>query len=170
MVRTLKNKERELFLNIMLPDIKGKASEEAKGRLLYAMKTEKLTDNDLASVFPDNYHDVMDFYDTKSRFSLFSKPQYILEFFFMIHNKKDKTKVIPAKIVGFKAERIGGKQIMTARVKYYDGKLEESSLEVFENIEIKDINLQKNVLVHNKTVCHIINEKEYNNIINKYFN
>lgn len=169
MVRGLKNKERELFLNIMLPDLKGKASEEAKGRLLYSFKTGKLTDNDLAAVFPEDYHKLTDMLDTKPRFHLFAKPNYIHEYAFTIHNKDDKTKVVPAKIVGFKAERNRGKQMMTARVRYYNGEMEESSLDVFESIEIKDINLQKSALVHNRTVCQVIDDRDYNSIIQKYF-
>ena len=169
MSRKLNPKERELFLNIALPDLKGKASEEAKGRLLYSLKTGKLNDNDLAAVFPQDYHQISEMLETKPRFSIFKKPNYIYEYFFTVHNKKHDTKVLPAKIIGFKAERRAGKQYMQAKVRHYDSKIEDSSLRVFENIELKNMNLQDHVLIHNNTVCQIISEKDYNNIIQKYF-
>ncbi|RLG21986.1 hypothetical protein DRN74_01070 [Candidatus Micrarchaeota archaeon] len=166
---SLSKVEKELFLDIMLPELKKRASEEAKGRLLYALKTGKLSDNDLATVFPEDYYAFVDFLKRKSRFSFLRNRFYVYEYFFKVHNAHSKSKVLPAKVVGFKAEIKKGKQVMKAKIKYYDGSLEEGALDVFENITVDDINLQKYVLVHNKTVCKVINNKEYSNIISKYF-
>ena len=88
---SLSKVEKELFLDIMLPELKKRASEEAKGRLLYALKTGKLSDNDLATVFPEDYYAFVDFLKRKSRFSFLRNRFYVYEYFFKVHNAHSKS-------------------------------------------------------------------------------
>jgi hydrogenase maturation factor len=156
--------EKKLFLLISLPMLKGRASEEVKGRLLYALKTGKLSDEDLKAAFPEEYAAAMELIRQKPSLAVFDKRNYILEYFLRVHNARAGCKVVPAQIIGMRAERKDGKNAIAAKVRYADGTVENLSVTLFENFDMR-INLSDYVLVHNGTVCHKLTKDEYGGIV-----
>ncbi|MFW5902899.1 MAG: hypothetical protein ACOCTT_03355 [archaeon] len=148
---------------------KKKIREGDRGRVLYTIREEKVTDDDLKNIFPKEYEELKNLKKREKSFlGLFDDNNYVHKYFFTVHNEKYDCKVRPGKVVGFKAEKKGNENIMKANVEYPNGKVEENSLKIFPGVELTDINLNKYVLVHNEKVCQEISEKEYLKIVNEY--
>lgn len=168
--KTLSRKEREEFMNIAMAG-KTNIDESERGRVLYTLKRKKATEQDLEDLFPQEYRDLKNLKKNEKNFlGLFDKTNYVHKYFFTIHNEKYDCKVRPGKIIGFKAEKKGDNRIMRSNVEYPDGKVEESSLEIFPGVKLTDLNLNTYVLVHRNTVCQEIDESQYNMIVENYFN
>jgi hypothetical protein len=162
--KRMSDAERRLFLLINLPSLKGRATEEIKGRLLYALKTGKLSDDDVKAAFPEEYSAVMSLIRQKPSLAMFDKRNYVIEYFFKVHNANAGCKVVPAQIIGLRAERNNGKNVMVVKVRYLDGRSENLSINIFENFDVR-FNLRDYVLVHNDTVCHKLTKEEYDGIM-----
>jgi hypothetical protein len=170
MGKALTEDERKLFLSICLPSLKGNATREIKARLLYTLKKGELTDKDLETVFPREFEEIQEMVKKRPRISLFDKTNYILKYFLEVYNPRKRIhKIEPAQIIGFKAERQGQKNIMHAKVRYYDGRVEDSSLEVFPTVSLAGFNLSDYVLINQDTICHVLSPLEYKQIVDDYF-
>ncbi len=160
--------ERKQFMNIAMAG-KKTIREGDRGRVLYTIREGKVTEKDLKNIFPKEYEDLKNLKKREKSFlGLFDDTNYVHKYFFTIHNDRYDCKVRPGKVVGFKAERKGNKNIMKANIEYPNGEIEEKSLEIFPGVELTDINLNKYVLVHDEKVCQEISEDEYNKIVNEY--
>jgi hydrogenase maturation factor len=167
--RKMNDSEKQLFMELCLPSMKHGGSEEGKGRLLYSMKVGKLTDKDLEVAFPDDWTAIKPLIEQKPLFGFRDRRNYVFDYFFKIHNKQRKCKVLPAQIVGFRAERKGTKNKILARVKHLGGEIEDSSIEVFPGIEKKDFTMHDYVLVHHGTICHRLTPDEHKQVMTDYF-
>ncbi len=167
--KALSREERNQFMNISMAG-KEKIEEGDKGRILYTIREGKVTEKDLKNIFPEEYNYLKKLKKKeKGILGLFDDTNYVHKYFFTIHNKKYDCRVRPGKIIGFKAEKRGEKDKMKANVKYHNGEVEESSLEIFPGVELTDINLNSYVLIHKSTVCQEITEEEYQKIVNEYY-
>ncbi len=165
--KNVSNQEREQFLSIALPGKKD-ISQGEEGRILYSLKRGRVTDGDLRDLFPEDYQEFKDFKKEQAKvLGFLDKTNYVQKYFFKVYNPKKVFKVKPAKVIGFKAERKGGKNIMKVKVKYPNGEVEEKSLELFAGIKISP-NLNDYVLVHRTKVCQKITREEYEEIVNNY--
>ena len=163
-MRSLTEQEKILFLNIGLPGIT--ASEETKGRILYAMrKKEVIPENDLAAAFGMEYLEMIQLVQKKGM--LFDNNNYVFEHYFTNHNKNKPCKVSLGQFTGFRAERKGDKNLIIAKVKLYDGTIREG-LELTPTMKFSDLNLNDYVLVHKNMICSKITDKESDFIKEKY--
>ena len=164
-MRQLTEQEKVLFLNIGLPGVT--ASEETKGRILYAIRNgDKIPENDLAAAFGMEYLEMIQLVQKKG--ILFDSNNYVFEYYFKKHNKEKPCKVLPGQFTGFRAERKGDKSRMIAKVKLYDGTIQEG-LELISNVKFSELNLNDYVLVHKNMICAKITDKEFESIMEKYF-
>jgi len=167
--KSLNAKERELFLSLSLPMIKETANEGIKGRLLFALRKRRVSDVDIKEAFPEELKRLNDtVLREKPLFGFLDKRNYIFDYYFKYHNNEKKCRVVPALIIGFKAERRNGINVMIVKVRYPDGTVDNESVEVFPGIDFS-INLNDHVLTHNKTVCCKITSEEYKFIVANYF-
>ena len=89
--------------------------------------------------------------------------------FFNNYNKNSKKKVIPGHLVGFKAERIAGKNKLKASVRLPGGKLINADLEMSPALGIGDVNFNTHILIHYNTICAVLTQQEYDELIQNYF-
>ncbi|MEM0372841.1 MAG: hypothetical protein QXO69_03330 [archaeon] len=164
-MKKLNDIEKALFVAIGLPGVKGK--EGLKGKVIYDVKNGRLRDVDLSETFEDEYLKMLDAVQKKGFF--FDRTNYVFEYFFRVHNSERECRVLPAQVVGFKAERRGDCNILSTRVRYYNGEMRDEKLELSPFMLMSDLNLNDFVLVHNKEICKKITEGEFKEIIQKYF-
>jgi len=152
--RSMSEPEKELFARICMPAYS--LPEDVKGRLLYAMNKKKTPDNLLREAFPEDYDRIMSTVILeKSRFSIKPRPDLIVKYFLEYHNKEQPCKVEAGKVVGFRAERKGKENSLTARVVLDSGKTVYAVTRIAPGMTTR-INLNDRVLVHNKVVCHVL--------------
>jgi len=167
--KKMPDEEKRRFLLISLPSLKGRASEEIKGRLLYALKSGKLSDEDLKAAFPEEYAAVLGSMKKRSFLSFAAdKKNHTFDYYLGKHNATAGCKVVPAQIIGMRAERKDGKNAVVAKVRYRDGASENLSINLFENFDMR-INLRDHVLVHNNTICYKLSNEDYENVMRDYF-
>ncbi|NYZ79967.1 hypothetical protein H0N95_01805 [Candidatus Micrarchaeota archaeon] len=164
-MKKLNDIEKTLFVTIGLPGVDGK--EALKGKAIYDLKNNRLTDLDVSLIFEDEYLKMLDTVQRKGLF--FDKTNYVFEYFFRTHNAERRCKVLPAQVIGFKAERRGECNIMASRVRYYNGETKDERLELSPLMRVSDVNLNEFVLVHNGVICKKITETEFKEVIQKYF-
>lgn len=166
--KVLSADERREFMNIAMAG-RAKVPEGERGRVLYTIREGKVSKSDLEDIFPEEFRDMRELKKReKGILSIFDKKNYVLKYFFTVHNEKFDCKVRPAKIVGFKARKVGGEDKMKAKVEYPNGEVEEKSLQIFPGVELTDINLNTYVLVHRGVVCQEITEEDYIKILEDY--
>lgn len=164
----LSSEERKQFMNIAMAG-KEDIEESERGRVLYTLKRDDVSKQDLEDLFPDEYKKAIKLKKKERSFlGLFDKTNYTYRYFFAVHNKEHDCKVKPGKIIGFKAEKKGNRKYMKAKVEYPNGEIEEGNLEIFPGVKLTDLNLNAYVLVHRGTVCQEIDERQYEEILEKY--
>jgi len=165
----MNNGEKELFLSICLPTLPKGIGEGLKGELLFGLNNGRIKEGTLAEAFPKIYSEIKNVLKKKPMFNFFDPTNYVLEYFFKIYNPRSRKKVIPAHLVGFKAERIAGKNKLKASVLLPSGKLINAELDMSPVIRIGDVNFNAHILIHRNTICAILTETEYKELIKKYF-
>lgn len=169
-MRSLSDHDRFLFARICMPAYKKIISEEAKGKILYALNRGELADEELAEAFPEDFAALQEVLKKRPLLGLFDKTNYVYKYFFEAHNKiAPRCKVLPAQLIGFKAERRAGKSEVIARVRFFDSKISSASLELFPTQRISDISLNDYILIHKNAICCRIPAADYAAIVRQYF-
>lgn len=166
-MKKLTDSEKALFSILGYPGISENVPIEVKAGILYSLRNGSISDAELSNVFEEQYLKILDAIQKRKMFLDFNN--YVYDYFFTIHNKEMKSKVLPAQFVGFRVDMKSRRNTFLAKVKYFNG-IEEDGLQLFPLMKMSDLNLNDYLLVHNKMVCMKINENDYKNIIEKYFN
>ncbi len=165
----MNSNERKLFLSICLPSLPKGTSEGLKGELLYGLKNGKINESLLEDSFPNEYSEAQEIVRQRPVFNFFDKKNYLFDYFFKVYNEKSKHKVVPGHLVGFKAERVDGKNKLQASIKLPNGNVKNADLEMSPILKIDDINFNSHVLIHHNTICLVLTEPEYKEIIETYY-
>lgn len=160
--------EKKLFLQALLPR-RDLTNEGLKGHFIYDYKKNTINEKLLAEAFQEEYNDFKTTASKRGVFSLFDKTNYAYEYLFKNFNNKNKDKIIPGHIVGFKAEKAGQKNILKASIRMPDGLIENKVIEVSPLLDMSQLNFNIYALIYLDTLCVILTEKEYNELIATYF-
>lgn len=164
--RRLSAAERRAFALIALPA--AKLDEALKGRILYGLKRDRLRDADLAEAFPDDWKAIQPRIAQKPLFSFLNRTNCVIDYFLSDHNRHFRCKVLPAIVLGFRAERFAKRSIMIPKVRYPDGRVENVQLGPIDDYRI-DIGLHDRVLVHRRRTCYRLTAEEYQRVVDRYF-
>ena len=146
--------EKELFVRICAPAYN--LTEDLKGRILYGLKKKNIPDSLLREAFPEDYDRIMSTVMLeKGIFSLKPRFDLVVKYFLEYHNREKPCKVETGKVVGFRAERKDGSDQIKARVALESGKTIYASTTVLPGVRTQ-INLNDKVLVHARTVVHVL--------------